>query len=177
MPIPIAGIIGAIETIGKILGIVGLFKGPGKINKEAEVATIIQAVQDQVGLTEDVKWAWNWFDNRYIDELGPTYYDEDWTIAEYESYLGTRPSGYSPWKPYVHYAGHSLQAWDDVGWWRDMCSDILMLIQYHLNKAVSAAPVAALPAFLDKLKKCAPYIGLGGGIFLAAILVWKASKK
>lgn len=177
MPIPI---IGALEAIGMILSIIPLFKGPGKIDKEAEVAAAIQAVQDRVGLTKDVKWAWNWFDNRYIDELSPTYYDEDWSLAEYQSYLGTRPSGYSPWRPYVHYAGHHLDPWDDVGWWKDMCSDILMLIQYHLNRAVEAGPpppVAALPAFLDKLKKYAPYIALGGAVFFGAIIIGIATRK
>lgn len=178
MPITIAGITGIIGTIGKILGVVGLFQGPGKIDKEAEVAAVIQAVQDEVGLTIDIKYAWNWFDNRYIDELGPTYYDEDWSIAEYEGHLGTRPSDYRPWKPYTHYAGHSLQIWDDIGWWKDMCSDILNLIQHHLNKVAALAPVEALPAFLDKLKKYAPWIALGGvGVGFAIFMIAKASKK
>ena len=149
-------IIGALEAIGKILGLVALFKGPGKIGNEAEVAAVIQAVQDQVGLTEDVKWAWACYDRRY-PELG----------------LG------NTWKSYCHYAGHHIQFWEDPSHWKKCAERMLERIQYHLNKAVQIGPpppVGALSAFLDKLKKSAPYMALGGGIFLAAILVWKASK-
>jgi len=155
MPIPLAGITGIVGTIGKILGVVELFKGPGKVGKEAEVATVIQAVQDQVGLTEDVKWAWAYYDRRYPElDLG------------------------NSWKGYCHYAGHHIQFWEDASHWKKCAGRMLERIQYHLNRAAALAPVEALPAFLDKLKRYAPWIALGGvGVGFAIFMIAKALKK
>lgn len=154
MPVPI---IAAITTIGKVLAVVNFLSSGYKLGKEAEVAAAIQEVEDQVGLTEDIKWAWSWFDRRYYTDLG----DE--------------------WKGYCYYAGVTIKPWYDVGHWQDVTRHCLEKIQYYLNRAAlaaePAAPIAGLLAFLDKLKKYAPYIVLGGGLIFSAILIAKATKK
>jgi len=118
------------------------------------VTAAIQEVENQVGLTEDIKWAWSWFDRRYYRDLG------------------------NSWKGYTYYAGVTIKPWYDLGHWQDVTRHCLEKIQYYLNKATRAAePVAGLPAFLDKLKKYAPYIALVGSVVLSGIFIAKASKK
>lgn len=72
---------------------------------------------------------------------------------------------------------HHAEPWNKP--WRlkkfqDAIKDLAKAIE---EEAKRFSPVAALPTFLDKLKKYAPYIALGGAAIFAGILVWKASKK
>lgn len=155
MPVPL---IGAIEAIGKVLTVVGFLTSGYKLNREAEVAAAIQTVEDQVGLTQDVKWAWNWYDWRYADELGEA--DEVWDGNNFR-----------------HYAGITIKPWYDLGHWQDCLRKSLRRIEHYLARAMATIPPAGLPTFLEKLKKYGPYIALGGGVILSAILIAKATKK
>ena len=100
-----------------IVGIVGLIKfltSGVKLDKEAEVAEAIKAVERRVGLTEDVKWAWAWFDRRYPElDLGDS------------------------WKGYCYYAGVTIKWWYDVGHWQDVCRRCLQEINHYLGEAIA----------------------------------------
>jgi len=105
------------SPIDIIVGVIGLIKfltGGVKLDKEAEVENAIKSVERKVGLTDDIKWAYNCFDHRYEDELG-------W---------------YDSWHSYCHYAGHTIKIWDDVSHWQECCQTTLEQIQYFLTQAI-----------------------------------------
>jgi len=76
---------------------------------------------------------------------------------------------------------HHAEPWNKP--WRlkkfqDAIKDLAKAIEEEANrfKAEKEAEVGVLPTLLDKLKKYAPYIALGGAGIFTVILVWKASK-
>lgn len=103
-----------------IVGVVGLVKfltSGVTLNHEAEVASAIKAVERKVGLTQDVKWAWNWYDWRYKDELGKA--DEVWDGRNF-----------------CYYAGTLIKAWYDLGHWQDCLRKALGRVEYYVGEAI-----------------------------------------
>lgn len=143
-----------ITIIKGIVSLIALFATGYKINKEGEVASAIRMVERKVGLTDDVKWAWAWFDRRYPElDLGDS------------------------WKGYCSYADHTIKWYDDVAHWQDVTQHCLDQIMYYLEEAMykwqleHPGDVGYEPeGILEFLKKNAKYLLLGGAA-LALIVV------
>ena len=106
-----------IEIVTGVIGLIKFLTTGYKLNQEAEVASAIKAVERKVELTHDVKWAWNWYDWRYKDELGKA--DEVWDGNNFR-----------------HYAAHKIMLWDDVSHYQDCLEKALGRISYYLEEAI-----------------------------------------
>jgi len=148
------------SPIDIIVGVIGLIKfltGGVKLDKEADVENAIKSVERKVGLTDDIKWAYNWFDHRYEHDpgFGPTIYDGEW-------------------HSYCHYAGHTIKIWDDVSHWQECCQATLERIQYYITQAIEKYqiehPGETGYEFQPWYIKYLPY-GLMAGLGTALIIV------
>jgi len=156
------------------------FFGQKKCGVDPRVEKAITAVEAEVGLTEDVMWAWNWFDDRYVAELGDTYWDEDWDNKRYEQALDElrrtgQVSGFSPWKNYQSYA------WKHFYWWAGehyvkMISGCLGRITYHLEKEINRLAATIGYEIKPWYKKYLPY-GVMAGLGIALILVLTGGRR
>ena len=165
---------GTIATIISLVKAVWTFFGQQSAGVDPNVEKAISAVEAETGLTDDVMWAWNWFDNKYIDALGPTYFDDDWSDKDYEAALdelrrtGT-VQGYDPWDSYVYYAQKHFYWWDSAHWTK-MIKGTLGRIQYHLMKEVNRLAEEIGYEIQPWYIKYLPY-GLMAGLGTALIIV------
>lgn len=107
-----------IEIIVGVVGLIKFLTSGVKLNQEAEVRGAIKAVERKVGLTQDVKWAWNWYDFRYQNELGTD--DGVWDGNNF-----------------CHYAGVTIKPWYDLAHWQDCLGKVLARIEYYLGEAIT----------------------------------------
>jgi len=137
-PSPITG--AEIAGLVKLVAVIWTFFGQNKFGVDPRVEEAISAVEAETGLTEDVKWAWNWFDDRYVAELGETYWSTGWTDKDYEAALdelrqtGT-VEGAGVWKSYKSYAQKHWYFWQ-MDHYKKMIEACLGRIKYHLTREV-----------------------------------------
>lgn len=162
-----------ITTLLKIAATIYSFIRQGKFGVDPAVETAISAVEAEAGLTDDVMWAWNWFDNRYIDTLGPTYWDEDWSDKDYEAALdelrrtGT-VSGFSPWWSYKGYAQKHWYSWE-MSHYKKLVEGCLGRLGYHLKKEIGRLAESIGYEIQPWYIKYLPY-GLMAGLGTALII-------
>lgn len=81
---------------------------------------------------------------------------------------------------HIYYLKHHHAApWDKPHYlkmFQNAVKDLAKAIEEEANRFKAEMPVGVLPTLLDKLKKYAPYIGLGVAGFFSAILIYKASR-
>jgi len=106
-----------VTIIVSVVSLVKFLTSGQKLNQEAKVASAIKAVERKVGLTDDVKWAWKWYDWRYKDELGTA--DDVWDGNNF-----------------CHYAGVTIKPWYDLGHWQDCLRKALGRVEYYLGEAI-----------------------------------------
>lgn len=123
------------------------FLSGGKAGVDPKVLQAIQKVEAECGLTEDVKWAWAWYDRRYPKPLG------------------------NSWKGYCYYASQwALFPWD-VQHYTNCATHCLNQIQNYLQAALSKAAGRPIGGIMDFLKKYGAYLGMGGlGLALIVVL-------
>ncbi|GAJ04631.1 unnamed protein product, partial [marine sediment metagenome] len=122
------------------------FLSVGKVGVDPKVLQGIIKVETECGLTEDVKWAYAWYDKRYPLPLGNT------------------------WKGYCYYASQwALFPWD-VQHYANCCTHCLNQLQNYLQAALSKAAGRPIGDIMDWLKKYGAYVAMGGA-GLALILV------
>ncbi len=122
------------------------FLSGGKAGVDPKVLQAIQKVETECGLTEDVKWAYAWYDRRYPLPLG------------------------NSWKGYVHYASQwALFPWDKQHY-VNCATHCLNQLQNYLQAALSKAAGRPIGGIMDFLKKYGVYLAMGGA-GLAVILV------
>lgn len=176
-PSPITG--AEIAALVKLVAGIWTFFTQKNAGVDPRVEKAISAVEAKAGLTYDVMWAYNWFDHRYVSELGETYWDEDWDNKRYEEALDElrrtgRVSGFDPWNCYQNYA------WKHFYWWesehyKKLIEGTLGRIGYHLEKEIARLAEEAgleipIVGIEDWLKKNVLYL-IMGGLGLALILV------
>ena len=171
-----ATITGLIELAAEIW----TFFGQKKCGVDPRVEKAITAVEAEAGLTEDVMWAWNWFDDRYMAELGDTYWDEDWSNKDYEAALDElgrtgKVEGFDPWKNYKSYA------WKHFYWWEGehyvkMIKGCLGRIKYHLEREIGRLAESIGYEIKPWYKKYLPY-GVMAGLGIALILVLTSGRR
>ena len=138
------------------------------------VEKAITAVEAEVGLTDDVMWAWNWFDHRYLDTLGKTFFDDDWSDKDYEAALdelrrtGT-VEGYRSWTNYKNYAQKHFYWWQSEHYIKHI-KGILGRIRYHLEKEINRLAESIGYEIKPWYQKYLPY-GLMAGLGTALIIV------
>lgn len=122
------------------------FLSAGKVGVDPKVLQGIIKVETECGLTEDVKWAYAWYDRRYPLPLGNT------------------------WKGYVHYASQSaIFPWDKQHYF-NCATHCLNQLQSYLQSALSKVAGRPIGGIMDFLKKYGAYLAIGG-TGLALILV------
>jgi len=122
------------------------FLSGGKVGVDPKVLQAIQKVEAECGLTEDVKWAYAWYDRRYPLPLG------------------------NSWKGYVYYVSQwALFPWDKQHY-VNCATHCLNQLQNYLQSALSKAAGRPIGGIMDFLKKYGPYLAMGGA-GLALILV------
>ena len=141
---------------------------------DPRVEKAISGIQAKAGLTEDVMWAWNWFDHRYIDTLGKTFWDEDWTNEDYERALdelrrtGT-VAGYDSWSSYKDYCWKHF-FWGESAHYTKLVEGSLGRVVYHLEKEVKRLAEEIGYEIKPWYIKYLPY-GLMAGLGTALIIV------
>lgn len=129
-----------------ITGNIWDFLSGGKAGVDPKVLQAIQKVEAECGLTEDVKWAYAWYDKRYPLPLGNT------------------------WKGYVYYASQwALFPWDKQHY-INCATHCLNQLQNYLQSALSKAAGKPIGGIMDFLKKYGAYLAMGSA-GLALILV------
>ncbi|NVM22988.1 MAG: hypothetical protein HWN68_14555 [Desulfobacterales bacterium] len=149
-----------ITIISTVVSLIKLLTGGQKLNHEAEVESAIRMVERKVGLTHDVKWAWNWYDWRYKDELGKA--DEVWDGNNF-----------------CNYAGYTINWWEDLAHFQDVLKKTTARIQFYLEEAMYKYQLEhpdelgyEPEGIIEFLKKNAKYLVLGGtALALIAVLV------
>lgn len=122
------------------------FLSGGKAGVDPKVLQAIQKVETECGLTEDVKWAYAWYDRRYPLPLG------------------------NSWKGYVYYASQwALFPWDKQHY-VNCATHCLNQLQNYLQAALSKAAGRPIGGVMEWLKKYGSYVAMGGA-GLALILV------
>jgi len=173
-------------TPAEITALIGLAKaiwtffGQKKCGVDPRVEKAITAVEAEAGLTDDVKWAWNWFDDRYVAELGDTYWDTDWTDKDYEAALDElrrtgKVEGFSPWKSYQSYAWKHFYWWSGE-WYVKMIEGCLGRIFFHLEREIGRLAESIGYEIQPWYKKYLPY-GLMAGLGIALILVLTGGRR
>lgn len=171
-------------TITAILGLIKAgwdFFSKKKLGVDPGVEKAISAVEAEVGLSRDVMWAWNWFDHRYLAELGKTYWDEDWDNARYEKALDEvgrtgNVSGFDSWHSYSYYASHSMSFWEDINHWVKMVKGSYGRIEYHLTEEMKRLAAEIGYDIKPWYKKYLPY-GVMAGLAIALILVLTGGRR
>lgn len=148
--------------------------GQNKFGVDPKVEQAISAVEAEVGLTEDVMWAWNWFDDRYVAELGETYWDDDWTDKDYEAALDElrrtgKVEGFDPWKSYKSYAQKHWYFWQ-MEHYKKLIGGCLGRLGYHLKKEINRLAAEIGYEIQPWYIKYLPY-GLMAGLGTALIIV------
>ena len=166
-PATIATIISLVKTIWTLFG-------QNKFGVDPKVEQAISVVEAEVGLTEDVMWAWNWFDDRYVAELGETYWSTGWTDKDYEAALDElrrtgEVEGVGIWKSYESYAQKHWYFWQ-MDHYKKMIEACLGRIQYHLMKEVKKLAEEIGYELQPWYIKYLPY-GLMAGLGTALIIV------
>ena len=123
------------------------FLSGGKAGVDPKVLQAIQKVEAECGLTEDVEWAYAWYDRRYPLPLG------------------------NSWKGYVYYASQwALFPWDKQHY-VNCATHCLNQIQNYLQAALSKAAGRPIGGVMEWLKKYGSYVAMGGaGLALILIL-------
>lgn len=124
------------------------FLSAGKVGVDPKVLQGIIKVETECGLTENLKWAYAWYDRRYPLPLGNT------------------------WKGYVHYASQSaIFPWDKQHYF-NCATHCLNQLQSYLQKALSEAAGRPIGGIMDFLKKYGTYLAMGGmGLALLIALI------
>lgn len=129
-----------------ITGNIWDFLSGGKVGVDPKVLQAIQKVEAECGLTEDLKWAYAWYDRRYPLPLG------------------------NSWKGYVYYVSQwALFPWDKSHY-VNCATHCLNQLQNYLQAALSKAAGRPVGGIMDFLKKYGSYLAMGGA-GLALILV------
>jgi len=172
MASPITG--AEIAGLVKIIGAVWTFFQQKSAGIDPAVETAISTVEAEVGLTDDVMWAWSWFDERYKDTLGPNYWDDDWSDKDYEAALDElrrtgKVEGFDPWWCYTGYAQKHFYWWESSHYIK-LVKGSLGRIQYHLMKEVKKLADEIGYELQPWYIKYLPY-GLMAGLGTALIIV------
>lgn len=123
------------------------FLSGGRAGIDPKVAQAIEKVQAECGLTEDLEWAWSWYDRRYPKPLG------------------------NSWKGYCYYASQwALFPWDKQHY-VNCATHCLNQLQNYLQAALSKAAGRPIGGIMDFLKKYGAYVAMGGaGLALVLVL-------
>lgn len=163
-----------ITALLKLAAAVWTFFSQKSAGVDPNVEKAISAVEAEAGLTEDVMRARSWFDERYKDQVGENYWDEDWSDKDYERALNElrltgKVEGFDPWWCYTGYATKHFYWWESSHYMK-LVKGCLGRIEYHLKKEISRLAEEIGYEIQPWYIKYLPY-GLMAGLGTALIIV------